>query len=198
MYMSEYMSEKKEDYKIIVAITGASGAIYAIRLLQTLKDLLIETHLIISKSASLTITSETDFTLDQVKKLANYTYSYADIGARISSGSFQTNGMIIAPCSMKTLSAIAHGFEDNLIIRAASVVLKEKKHLALMVRETPLHSIHLENMLKLSRLGVSICPAVPAFYDRPSSIEDLIRHSNARILDLFNIHTNIKRWDGIN
>ena len=106
--------------------------------------------------------------------------------------------MIIAPCSMKTLSAIANGFEDNLINRAASVVIKEKRQLALMVRETPLHAIHLENMLKLSRLGVSICPAVPAFYNKPSSIEDLINHSNARILDLFNIDTHIiKRWDGI-
>ncbi len=192
------MMEKENTYKIIIGITGASGAIYGINLLKTLKTLAIESHLIISKSAHLTIATETNFTKKDIISLADYSYNCGDIGARISSGSFRTNGMIIAPCSMKTLSAIANGFEDNLINRAASVVIKEKRQLALMVRETPLHAIHLENMLKLSRLGVSICPAVPAFYNKPSSIEDLINHANARILDLFNIDTHIiKRWDGI-
>lgn len=190
--------KQKDTYKIIIGITGASGAIYGISLLKTLKTLDIESHLIISKSAHLTIATETSFTAKEVTNFADYSYNCGDIGARISSGSFRTNGMIIAPCSMKTLSAIANGFEDNLINRAASVVMKEKRQLALMVRETPLHAIHLENMLKLSRLGVSICPAVPAFYNNPSSIDDLVNHSIARILDLFNIDTNIiKRWDGI-
>ena len=192
------MIKKENTDKIIIGITGASGAIYGISLLKTLKALAVESHLIISKAAHLTITTETNFTTKDIINLADYSYNCGDIGARISSGSFRTSGMIIAPCSMKTLSAIANGFEDNLINRAASVVIKEKRQLALMVRETPLHAIHLENMLKLSRLGVSICPAVPAFYNKPSSIEDLINHSNARILDLFNIDTHIiKRWDGI-
>jgi len=188
----------KKENKIIVGITGASGAIYGISLLKTLKTLAVESHLIISKAAHLTIATETSFTAKDIISLADYSYNCGDIGARISSGSFRTMGMIIAPCSMKTLSAIAHGFEDNLISRAASVVIKEKRRLALMVRETPLHAIHLENMLKLSNIGVSICPAVPAFYNNPSSIDDLINHSNTRILDLFNIDTNIiKRWDGL-
>jgi len=192
------MIKKENTYKIIVSITGASGAIYGINLLKTLRTLAVESHLIISKAAHLTIATETIFTAKDIMSLADYSYNLGDIGARISSGSFRTNGMIIAPCSMKTLSAIANGFEDNLITRAASVVIKEKRPLALMVRETPLHAIHLENMLKLSRIGVSICPAVPAFYNKPSSMEDLINHSNARILDLFNIDTDIiKRWDGI-
>lgn len=192
------MIKKENTYKIIIGITGASGAIYGISLLKTLKTLAVESHLIISKAAHLTIATETNFTTKDIISLADYSYNCGDIGARISSGSFRTSGMIIAPCSMKTLSAIANGFEDTLVNRAASVVIKEKRQLAMMVRETPLHAIHLENMLKLSRLGVSICPAVPAFYNKPSSIEDLINHSNARILDLFSIDTHIiKRWDGI-
>ena len=168
------MIKKESTYKIILSITGASGAIYGISMLKTLRALGVESHLIISKAAHLTITTETTFTTKDITSLADYSYNVGDVGARISSGSFRTHGMIIAPCSMKTLSAIANGFEDNLITRAASVVIKEKRPLALMVRETPLHAIHLENMLKLSRIGVSICPAVPAFYNMPSSIDDLM------------------------
>jgi len=184
--------------KIIVSITGASGAIYGIRLLEILRKCKIETHLIISKSANLTIATETSFSIGDIKKLANYAYHPSDIGAKISSGSFKVNGMIIAPCSMKTLSAIASGMENDLIVRSAAVIIKEQKKLALMVRETPLSAIHLENMLKLARIGVAICPPVPAFYNNPATLDDIINHSVARILDLFNIETNlVKRWQGV-
>ena len=184
--------------KIIVAITGASGAIYGIRLLAILRECNIETHLIISKSANLTIATEISFSIGDIKKLADYVYHPSDIGAKISSGSFKVNGMIIAPCSMKTLSAIASGMENDLIVRSAAVIIKEQKKLALMVRETPLSAIHLENMLKLARIGVAICPPVPAFYNNPATLDDIINHSLARILDLFNIETNlVKRWQGV-
>jgi 4-hydroxy-3-polyprenylbenzoate decarboxylase len=184
--------------KIIVSITGASGAIYGIRLLAILRECNIETHLIISKSANLTIATETSFSIYDIKKLADYVYHPGDIAAKISSGSFKVNGMIIAPCSMKTLSAIATGLENDLIMRSASVIIKEQKKLALMVRETPFSAIHLENMLKLARIGVAICPPVPAFYNNPATLDDIINHSVARILDLFNIETNlVKRWQGL-
>jgi 4-hydroxy-3-polyprenylbenzoate decarboxylase len=184
--------------KIIVSITGASGAIYGIRLLEILKKCEIETHLIISRSANLTIATETSFSIYDIKKLANYVYHPSDIAAKISSGSFKVNGMIIAPCSMKTLSAIATGLENDLIMRSASVIIKEQKKLALMVRETPFSAIHLENMLKLARIGVAICPPVPAFYNNPTTLDDIINHSVTRILDLFNIETNlIERWQGL-
>jgi 4-hydroxy-3-polyprenylbenzoate decarboxylase len=184
--------------KIIVSITGASGAIYGIRLLEILKKCEIETHLIISRSANLTIATETSFSIYDIKKLANYVYHPSDIAAKISSGSFKVNGMIIAPCSMKTLSAIATGLENDLIMRSASVIIKEQKKLALMVRETPFSAIHLENMLKLARIGVAICPPVPAFYNNPTTLDDIINHSVTRILDLFNIETNLmERWQGL-
>lgn len=188
------MSEKN----IIIAITGASGAIYGIRLLGVLKDLGVKTHLIISKSAHLTIDAETDFSVKDIKALAEYFYNPAEIGACIASGSYRVDGMIIAPCSAKTLSAIACGYEENLIVRAAGVMMKEQKKLALMLRETPLHAIHLENMLKLSRAGVAICPPVPAFYNKPQTIDDIVIHSITRVLDLFDIDTKaIKRWEGL-
>ncbi|MBN8512129.1 MAG: UbiX family flavin prenyltransferase [Rickettsiales bacterium] len=188
----------KYNKKLIIAITGASGAIYGIRMLQMLKELEVETHLIISKSAFLTVKTETDYKLKDIISIADYNYSQEEVGAKISSGSFEIDGMIIVPCSMKTLSAITCGYEENLIIRAAGVIMKERKPLALMVRETPLTAVHLENMHKLAQNGVSICPAVPAFYNRPKSIEDLIIHSNSRILDLFSIDTRqIKRWQGV-
>jgi 4-hydroxy-3-polyprenylbenzoate decarboxylase len=184
--------------KIIVSITGASGAIYGIRLLEVLRECGVETHLIVSKSANLTIATETSFSIGDIKKLANYAYHPSDIGAKISSGSFKVNGMIVAPCSMKTLSAIASGFENDLTIRAAGVMIKEQKKLVLMTRETPLSPIHLENMLKLSRIGVAICPPVPAFYNKPTTLDDIVNHSITRVLDLFDIETNlIKRWQGV-
>jgi len=180
--------------KIIVSITGASGAIYGIRLLEVLRECGVETHLIVSKSANLTIATETSFSIGDIKKLANYAYHPSDIGAKISSGSFKVK----APCSMKTLSAIASGMENDLITRSVAVIIKEQKKLALMVRETPLSAIHLENMLKLARIGVAICPPVPAFYHNPTTLDDIINHSVARTLDLFDIQTNlIKRWQGI-
>ena len=192
------MTKTNNSKKIIVGISGSSGAIYGIRLLEMLKKNSIESHLIISKSSNLTIATETDFSGNEIKELANHSYNPNDIGARISSGSFRTDGMIVAPCSMKTLSAIANGYEDNLLVRAASVVMKEQKKLVLMVRETPLHAIHLENMLKLSRAGVAIFPPVPAFYTNPKTIDEIVSHSVARVLDLFDINSGeIERWNGI-
>ena len=188
----------KEVKKIIISITGASGAIYGIRLLEILKESDLETHLIISKSANLSIATETSLSINEIKNLADYVYNPSDIGAKISSGSFKVMGMIIAPCSMKTLSAIASGFENDLTIRAAGVIIKEQKKLVLMTRETPFSPIHLENMLKLSRIGVAICPPVPAFYNKPTTLDDIVNHSITRVLDLFDIETNlIKRWQGV-
>ncbi|WP_316354000.1 UbiX family flavin prenyltransferase [Candidatus Trichorickettsia mobilis] len=185
--------------QIVVAISGASGAIYGIKTLEYLKCHNIQSHLIISKSAYLTITQETTYSIKQVKSLATYVYNYTDIGSKIASGSFQTMGMIIAPCSMKTLASIASSYEDNLISRTAGVTLKERRRLVLMTRETPLHIGHLQNMLQASQYGAIIAPPVPAFYNSPENINDLINHSVARVLDLFNIDTpTIKRWDGMN
>ncbi len=184
--------------KIILAITGASGAIYGINLLKILQELNVETHLIISKASHLTINTETKFTIDDIKNLANFVYSPSNIGAAISSGSFKIDGMIIAPCSMKTVSSVATGFENDLISRAAAVMIKEQKKLALMIRETPLSAINLENMLKLAKLGVSICPPVPAFYNNPETLDDIIYHSIERVLDLFGFEVNkTKRWRGL-
>ncbi|WP_341763616.1 UbiX family flavin prenyltransferase [Candidatus Tisiphia endosymbiont of Beris chalybata] len=184
--------------KIIIAISGASGAIYGIRVLEMLKQLKVESHLVISKAAYLTISHETNYSIEQVRNLADYNYNILDIGARISSGSFLLSGMIIAPCSMSTLASIATGLEDNLMTRAAGVVLKERKKLALMARESPLHSGHLENMLKVSNYGGIIVPPVPSFYHLPQTLDDIINHSVCRILDLFDLPVVLgKRWDGL-
>lgn len=184
--------------RIIIGITGASGVIYGIRLLEILKRSNIETHLVVSKYAHMVINSETPFNVADIKKLASFDYGPQELGAKISSGSFKTNGMIVAPCSMKNLGAIACGIDNDLISRAAGVTIKEQRKLVLMIRETPLSAIHLENMLKLAQLGVAICPPVPAFYNRPSSMDDIVNHSIARVLDLFDIETNLtKRWQGV-
>lgn len=184
--------------KIVIAISGATGAIYGIRLLEVLKEQNIETHLVISDGAALTIQSETKYSIEKVKNLANYYYNNKDIGATIASGSFKTSGMIIAPCSMRTLASIAHAIEDNLITRSAGVILKDKRKLVLMPRETPLHMGHIENMLKVANYGGIIAPPMPAFYSKPETIEDIINHSITRVLDLFDIETNlIKRWGGL-
>lgn len=184
--------------ELIVAITGASGAIYGIRLLEILKTMeSVTTHLIISKSASLTISSETNYKISEVKALADHCYNVDDISKCLASGSFKTNGMIIAPCSIKTMSAIAHSYCDNLITRSADVILKEKRKLVLMLRETPLHLIHMRNMLSISEAGGVIYPPVPAFYNNPSTIDDIVNHSVCRLLDLFDIETNVKRWSGM-
>ena len=198
LYQSEMVLDRQDsEVHIIVAITGASGAIYGVRMLEYLKFHSIASHLIISKSASLTISQETGLAINEIKEIADYSYHPSDIGARIASGSFKTRGMIIAPCSMNSLAAIAHGCEDNLISRAASVVLKERRKLVLMTRETPLHIGHIQNMLKVSEYGGIIAPPVPAFYNIPRTIDDIVNHSVARILDIFDIDIGIKRWNGM-
>ncbi|RKL63810.1 UbiX family flavin prenyltransferase [Thermoanaerobacteraceae bacterium SP2] len=181
--------------KLIIAITGASGAIYGIRILEELKKKNVESHLIISKWGGVTIEKETDYAIEEVKALAARAYDENDMAAPISSGSFKCDGMIVAPCSMKTLSGIAHGYTEDLIIRAADVTIKEKRKLILMVRETPLNPMHLENMLKLSRIGVTIMPPVPAFYTKPETFDDVINQTVGRVLDQFGIEIdNMKRW----
>ena len=176
--------------RLIVAITGATGAIYGVRMLEMLRDAAIETHLVISPWGRRTLIHETAHTVDEVQRLATVTYLANDQGAAISSGSFLTMGMAIVPCSMRTLGAVAHGLGDNLIHRAADVVLKERRRLLLAPREAPLSEIHLDNMLKLSRMGVVICPPMPGFYQRPESIDDLVNHSVVRMLDQFGIHVD--------
>jgi 4-hydroxy-3-polyprenylbenzoate decarboxylase len=183
--------------RLIVGITGASGTIYGIRLLERLRALGVETHLILSRWGARTLIHETSYTAEQVRQLATRTYAPADQGAAVSSGSFVTMGMIVLPCSMRTLGAIAHGVGETLIPRAADVVLKERRRLVLGVREAPFHEIHLENMLKLTRMGAIVSPPVPAFYNRPASIDDLVDHTVTRMLDLFGLHTtDTARWDG--
>jgi 4-hydroxy-3-polyprenylbenzoate decarboxylase len=183
--------------RIIIGITGASGMIYGIRLLELLKATSIETHLIVSKSAQLTRKYETELSLSELKALAEVYHSWNDVGASIASGSFQTLGMIIAPCSMKTMAEIAHGTSDNLIGRAADVVLKERRKLIIMPRESPLHLGHLQNMVTLTQQGAIICPAMPAFYNKPKTIDDLVNYSVGRILDFFEIDVGVvDRWQG--
>ena len=184
--------------KLIVAITGASGTIYGIRILELLKDTGTETHLVVSKWGNRTLSHDTSYTPDQVRKLATRVHPPGDQGAAISSGSFITAGMVVAPCSMRTLGAIAQGVGDNLIHRAADVVLKERRKLVLAVRESPFHEVHLENMLKLSRMGATILPPLPAFYNHPKNIDDIVNHIVGRILDQFDIHLDVvKRWKGL-
>lgn len=184
--------------KIIIAITGASGAIYGIEMLKALQRAQVETHLVISKTGQITIAHETEYTIPQVQKLATHFHSAGDLAACISSGSFKTAGMIIAPCSMRSLAEIATGNTMSLLTRAADVVLKERRKLVLMVRETPLHSIHLRNMLTLSDMGAIIAPPVPAFYSKPASLEQMVAHTVGRVLDLFEIeHDLVKRWQGV-
>jgi 4-hydroxy-3-polyprenylbenzoate decarboxylase len=184
--------------RLIVGVTGATGSIYAIHLLEALRKTRVESHLVLSRWGARTLIHETDHTLDQVRALATHWYKDNDQGARISSGSFTTLGMVILPCSVKTLADIAHGHSGDLLHRAADVVLKERRRLVLAVREAPFTEIHLENMLKLSRMGVVISPPLPAFYNRPRSIEELVDHTVARLLDLFDIQVEgAQRWTGV-
>ncbi|GAF18537.1 3-polyprenyl-4-hydroxybenzoate carboxy-lyase UbiX [Bacillus sp. JCM 19046] len=184
--------------KVIVGITGATGAPFGIKLLEVLQNSQVETHLVLSKWAAVTIAHETDYTIKDVQALADYSYSFDDQSARISSGSMRMDAMIIAPCSMKTLASIRNGIADNLIARAADVMLKERKPLVLMTRETPLNTIHLENMTDLSRMGVTIFPPVPAFYNQPETLEDMVNHLVYRVLDQIGIeHPDAQRWDGL-
>jgi 4-hydroxy-3-polyprenylbenzoate decarboxylase len=183
--------------RLIVGITGASGSIYGVRLLERAQALGVETHLVLSRWGARTLVHETPYTVEQVQRLATCVYASTDQGASISSGSFVTMGMIVLPCSMKSLASIATGVGDSLVPRAADVVLKERRRLVLAVRESPIHEIHLEHMLKLSRMGVVIAPPLPAFYGQPRTIDDLIDHTVTRMLDLFGLHTDeTPRWDG--
>jgi 4-hydroxy-3-polyprenylbenzoate decarboxylase len=183
--------------RLIVGITGATGVIYGVRLLERLRDAGVETHLVISRWGARTLLHETPYSREQVEALAHAAYATSDMGAAISSGSFQTAGMIIAPCSARTLGAIANGFGDSLIHRAADVVLKERRKLLLAIREAPLSEIHIENMLKLARMGAVILPPVPAFYNNPRSLADIVEHTVARILDQFGIDVpGAVRWTG--
>jgi len=184
--------------RLIVGITGATGTIFGVRLLQMLHGSGVETHLVVSKWAARTLAHETTHSLKYVQSLATQSYGIGAQGAAISSGSFVTLGMVIAPCSMRTLAAIAHGLGDNLIHRAADVILKERRKLVLVVRESPFSEIHLENMLKLARMGVVILPPVPAFYNNPQNLDDMINHITMRVIDQFDIHLDVmNRWDGV-
>ena len=181
--------------RLIIGITGASGIVYGIRLLQLLAPLSIETHLVVSKAAQLTRAYETSLSLSEIKGLADSSYSVTNLAAPIASGSFKTMGMIIAPCSMNTLGEIAHGISSNLLTRAADVVLKERRRLVLMPRESPLHAVHLQNMLTITQLGGVVCPPVPAFYHKPDTLMDIVDDSVARVLDLFDIDCGLgRRW----
>ena len=190
--------EQAKPTRLIVGITGATGTIFGIRLLQMLHGSGVETHLVLSKWASRTLVHETSLSVKEVQDLATESYGVTDQGAAISSGSFVTLGMVIAPCSMRTLAAIAHGLGDNLIHRAADVILKERRKLVLVVRESPFNEIHLENMLKLARMGVVILPPVPAFYSNPQNLDDMVNHITMRVIDQFDIHLDVmNRWDGV-
>ena len=183
--------------RIIVGITGATGVIYGIRLLEVLRDMGIESHLILSDSAKKNIAIETDHAVSAVEKLAHTVHDNKNMAASISSGSFKTDGMIIAPCTIKTLSGVAYSYNNNLIIRSADVVLKEKRKLILLIRETPLHKGHLEMLVRVADLGGIILPPIPAFYQHPKRIEDIIDHAIGKLLDLFDIeHSLYKRWEG--
>ena len=188
---------KSPPRRLIVAITGATGTILGVRLLQVLKGADVETHLVLSRWGARTLLHETPYTVDEVRRMATRSYAEGDQGAALSSGSFVTMGMVIAPCSVNTLGAIAQGHGKDLVHRAADVVLKERRRLVLAVRESPLSEIHLENMLKLARMGVVIAPPLPAFYNAPRTIEDLVDHTVSRLLDLFDIHVEARRWDGV-
>lgn len=181
--------------RLIIGITGASGIIYGIRLLQILRAMPIETHLVISKAGQLTRAYETELSASELRSLADVYYPCNDIAAPIASGSFKTLGMIIAPCSMKTLAEIAHGISGNLISRAADVILKERRRLVLMPRESPLHLGHLQNMVAITQMGGIICPPVPAFYHKPQTIADLVNDSVGRVLDLYDLESEgLQRW----
>lgn len=184
---------------LIIGVTGATGVIYAVRLLELLKDINeVNTHLIMSKWAINNLEIETEYSVEYVYSLADFVHDNENLGANIASGSYVTEGMIILPCSMKTLSSISNGFASTLIDRAADVVLKERRKLVISPRETPLSTIHLENMLKLSKMGVRIVPPMPGFYSNPKAINDIINHHVMKILDQFNINIcNELRWKGI-
>jgi len=183
--------------RIIVGISGASGIVYGIEVLKALRSLGIETHLVVTQSAKVTLSQETSLKFAELTDLADVNYANADIGAAIASGSFRTLGMLVAPCSIRTLSEIATGVTSSLLSRSADVVLKERRRLVLMVRETPLHAGHLESMLRVTHMGAIVNPPVPAFYTQPESIDDIVQQSVGRVLDLFGLDSGmVKRWEG--
>ncbi len=183
---------------LIVGISGSSGTVYGIRLLQALKKTPVKSHLIMSKPAEMTLAYETELKSTDIRALADKAYPISDIGAGPASGSFRTSGMVIAPCSMKTLAEIATGLSSNLLTRAADVTLKERRRLVLMIRETPFTRVHLKNMLDVTEMGGIIAPPLPAFYTRPQSLDDMVNHSVGRVLDLFGIDNDLAgRWDDL-
>jgi flavin prenyltransferase len=182
---------------IVVGITGASGTIYGVRLLEALKAADVTTHLVLSEGARRTMELETSFKADAVEALATVVHPPSDLGASIASGSFRTDGMVVAPCSIKTAAAIAHGFNDNLIVRAADVTLKERRRLVLLVRETPLHLGHLRTLVALAEIGASIVPPIPGFYSKPKTVDDIVDHSVGKALDALGIPNELfARWKG--
>ncbi len=183
--------------RLVIGMSGASGSLYGIRMLELLRDTDIETHLVMSKSAEMTLAYETDLKPKDVRALAKVNHAVGDIGASISSGSFHTLGMVVLPCSIKSMSEIATGVTSTLLPRAADVALKERRRVVLAVRETPLHGGHLRTMVQLSDMGAIIAPIMPAFYNRPKTIDDILNHTVGRLLDLFGIDTSVvKRWQG--
>lgn len=193
------MSVASAPQRIIVAISGASGAVYGVRLLQVLSGMAnVESHLVVSDAGWLNLRLELDLDRASVEAMAHQVHDARNVGAAIASGSFQCAGMVIAPCSMRTLASVAHGLSDNLLTRAADVVLKERGRLVLLVRESPLNLAHLRNMVSVTEMGGIICPPVPAFYLRPESVDDIVDHSVARALDLLHLpHTLSPRWEGL-
>ena len=185
--------------RLIIGISGASGVIYGIRLLEALRDQRdVETHLVMSSTGRMNIGIETDWTAKSVEALADFVHKNNDVGAMIASGSYRSDGMIIAPCSMKTLSAIVNSYADNLLIRAADVMLKERKRLILVPRESPLHSGHCRLLYEASRMGIDIAPPMPAFYNRPETVDDIVNHTVGRILDLIGLDSDlVERWGGV-
>jgi flavin prenyltransferase len=192
-------ADKKTPRRLIVAMTGATGSIYGLRILETLRGMGgWETHLVVSDAGMLNAWQEYRLARKDITKLADVVHNVRDVGASISSGSFITAGMVVAPCSMKTLAAVAHGFSDNLISRAADVILKERRRLVLITREAPLNLAHIRNMAAVTEMGGVIFPPVPAFYSGAKTIDDLVNHTVGRVLDLFSVtHENIRRWQGM-
>lgn len=194
-----YIRKIIRQLRLIIGITGASGVIYGIRLLEVLSSVKeVETHLIISEAGAINISYETNWKLEDLKALASFSYDINDIGARLASGSFKREGMVVAPCTMKTMSALANSYNENLLVRAGDVTLKERKKLVLLVRETPLHIGHVRNMERLIEMGAIIMPPVPAFYHKPKTIQDIIDYTIGKVLDIFGIEHNLfQRWAGL-
>jgi 4-hydroxy-3-polyprenylbenzoate decarboxylase len=197
-FYHEELGGIRNKMKIVVGISGASGAIYGIRLLEALYKVNVESHLILSKTAIQTIEYETEYKIEQVKEMATCVYDNGDLGAAVSSGSFKVDGMVVAPCSIKTLSGIANSYNTELLTRAADVTLKERRKLVLMVRETPLHLGHLKQMTEVTRMGGVILPPMPSFYHLPKTVDDIINQTVQKILDQFGVEANLfKRWEGM-